>query len=475
MKELLFDNVILERFGAPLLKRKEEITQKIQNPESKYPIEIMGKMKQIPVISVRIEFPVYRLANGRTKSLQLVYLSTHKDKARDLFTNDHDSFEAQSTQHELLYKLAKEEDLLTTFKDEELEQVDPILCTDTGVVLNGNRRLCAWRSLYYDDPHKYKHFETISIAVLPPLDEKAISEIEKRLQIQKTMRAEYHWHTKALMVEEDLKKGDKDIEVAKSYGMKKKDMLTLVEARKFADQYLRHIGFPDEWSRVDKSYYAFESVVTGSKKILDTNERELFKKLAFDLIGKEKNLEDTPSGRLYTTIKDYADHIHAIAAELAKKNNPAGGPASDNAQEKTGEDSTEKTHKANDGQVKVDKPSEKPDDNLSSSGDDVGLLLGDEDIPQDDASSVSTAIDNGAEISHTVIKEVIDVQKALEDEKTKSFLLLDYLSKASSTLQSAIDNALIEEANVEGAEEQVKQLETRLANIKNWIENKKKL
>ena len=71
----------LNQFGAPLLSRKEEIARKTEKPESFYPIEIMGRLQNIPVISVRIEMPVYRLANGRTKSAQLEYLTKQIGRA----------------------------------------------------------------------------------------------------------------------------------------------------------------------------------------------------------------------------------------------------------------------------------------------------------------------------------------------------------------------------------------------------------
>ena len=281
------EDILLDHFGAPLLKRIEEINQKEQRTTNHFPIEIMGRLHNLPVITVRIQFPVYRLANGRTKSAQLEYLTLNQDKPRDLFSGDHDSYDAQKAQHKILTELVKEEDLLQSFKNEGMEQVEPIICTKTGVVVNGNRRLCAWRILFYSDKLKYKSFETIQIAVLPDMDERGIADIEKRLQIQKTMRAEYHWHTKALMAKQELDSGARPNEVAKSYGLSKKDLTKLIEARNLAERYLQVINHPNEWSRVGKSYYAFESIVVGGSKILDQSQRELFQKLAFDLITGE--------------------------------------------------------------------------------------------------------------------------------------------------------------------------------------------
>ena len=454
------ETISFNNFGFPLIQRKEEIAKKIQSPESHYTIEIMGRRRSIPVISVRIEFPVYRLANGRTRSAQLEYLTLNPEVPRDLFTADNDSYDAQKAQHEILKQLVRDEDLLSSFQSGELEQVDPILCTNTGVVVNGNRRLCAWRMLYYDDKAKYKSFETIQIAVLPDMDEKGILDIEKKLQILKTMRAEYRWHTKALMAETDLQNGQRDGDVAKSFDMTKKKLLELIEARRIAKLYLEEIGHPNEWSRLDKSQYAFESIVTGSKKILNPNLKEFFQKLAFDLITKNlESLDGAPGDRLYNTIKQYAENIDAIAAEMAQK---MAKPA-DDVDSKPAADTIKRSVE------------EKPEDSQQHTDEDddsASLLSGGEVITQDSAGIVSTAIDNGAEIQHEIIGEIIDAQKALKNEKDRAIFLTGRLSKIVSDLDFAINNGLDENTNTEGIPNQLDEIQKRVNFLRKWLSDK---
>lgn len=456
----------LERYGYSLLKRKEEIAEKLKKPDMFFPMEIMGKQSKLACITVRIELPVYRLANGRTRSSQLEYLSTHPEAPKDLFTKDHDAFEAQRVQHELLKELVKEEDLLESFQSGEREQTEPIICTDTGVVVNGNRRLCAWRELYYKDKVKYKSFETISIAVLVGCDEKAISDIEKRLQIQKTMRAEYHWHTKALMAEEDLAKGYKEQDVAKSYDLTKKQLRTLIEARQFAAQYLKSKGYENQWSRVDKKYYAFESIVNGRKKISNPHEQELFEKLVFDLISESTDeVADKPSGRLYTTIKEYADNIHAISADLYKKYNP--------------EDSDGDSKSTEDNHTQEEKPEEEPANEPESTpdddDDDLGLLTGGEAVEIDKASVVSKAMDDGTTTPdlHSTIKSTIDTQKELQNEKDKALFLVHKLAKIAGDIQNAISIGMVDNASVDGVEQHLQTIRDRVDQIQKWVDEKK--
>ncbi len=461
----------LNQFGAPLFSRQEEIAKKTERPESKYPIEIMGRLRNIPVISVRIEMPVYRLANGRTKSAQLEYLTKHKDVPRDIFNTDHDSYEAQSIQHSLLLQLVKDEDLLQTFASGEMEQVEPIICTNTGVVVNGNRRLCAWRKLFYENREKYKSFETIRIAVLPDMDEKAILDIEKRLQIQRTMRAEYRWHTKALMAEIELKNGAKETALAKSYGLKKKELMNLIESRRIAELFLEKVGRQDEWSLLDKSYYAFESIVVGGRKIYSQTHKELFEKIAFDLITRNLDqMEDTPSGRLYATIKDRAEHIEAIAEELAKKMEPTipeGTQAKTEADKPDSAESPEHTV--------ADDPNEtvQIEDNEEDDKDDFDLLAGGETIEPDSAGKVSSAIDKGAEISQESIDRIIDAQVALKNEKDKATFFTKQLANIISTLDFAISNGLDEGTKTDAVPEQIKAIREKLDYVDEWLLGRK--
>lgn len=450
----------LNSFGYPLLKRKEEIENKIQHPDYLIPMDVMGRRQSLPVISVRIEFPVYRLANGRTRSAQLEYLTINPTVRRDLFTGDNDSYDAQKTQHILLKELVKDENLLASFQNGDEEQIEPILCTRTGVVVNGNRRLCAWRILYYGDKTKYKSFETIQIAVLPEMDEKGILDIEKKLQIFKTKRAEYRWHTKALMAELDLKSGQKETDVAKSFDMTRKKLLELIESRRIASVFLDSIGHPNEWSRLDKSQYAFESIVTGGKKITDPSKKELFQKLAFDLIKNNiESLDGGPGDRLYKTIGDYADNIDTLAEQHQAIITPAPSTNPEQTSVQPVQDSEETSSTVSDTQ--------------DDSEDDAALLLaGGEVIIPDSAGVASTAIDKGGAIKHEKIVQIIEVQKTLRNEKDRSLYLTKQLSRIVADLDVAINNGLDENTIIEGVSNQLDEIQKKIDFIKTWLASK---
>lgn len=415
------------QFGHPLITRKEEISKKLTAPEYTHSIAISGELHQLPVITVSLDFPSYRLKNGRTKTAQLEYVATHQGVSDSLFI-DQESYDAQAAQHEVLKTLVNEENLLDSFKKER--QIEPIICTDTGVVVNGNRRLCAWRLLYYSDMEAYKSFGRIKVAILPPMSEQEICSFEKELQLITTKKANYHWHTKALMAQEDLSGNRTEAEVAPTYEMSAKELHVLIEAKKYAQQYLETIARPNEWSLVDKSEFAFRQIVDGMKRISSTAQKELFLQLAFDIIKNGEKADE----RLYSVIQKYSKEMPTIIDTLI--------------------DTMPEEYQS----------SSSPVDN-----DPVSLLVGGGSIKVDNAVVISEAIDHGMSISHEAIKTALEEKKALQQEGQKSKMLIENLSKISSSLTSIINVGLNENTKREGVKEQLKSIEDKLAVIKKWI------
>src|SRR5690348_16767080 len=94
------------RFGWPKPARLEEFEKRLA--AKKLPtmrVVIEGRPQDIPIIRVPIGLPKYRMANGRTASLQVEYLAKNTDVRRDLFTGDPELWDAQEAQHRLLVQL----------------------------------------------------------------------------------------------------------------------------------------------------------------------------------------------------------------------------------------------------------------------------------------------------------------------------------------------------------------------------------
>lgn len=427
-------------YGAPLLTRKSEISAKCASSKTLFPLEVMGKYQGLKQITVRIGVPVYRIQNGRTRTYQKEYLATHPDASADLFTLDPESIAAQKAQHAILQRLAEDEDLYKEFSS-GTKQTEPIVVTSSGVVVNGNRRLCVWRTLFSKDPSEYKHFEYIDVAVLPEdCDEDEIRALEKRLQIQKTHRAVYKWHTRAAMMKEEREEGKKNPEIASSYDVQnKKDVDIIISALEYAELYLQKIGKRDQWSLVDGDEFAFKSMVIERQKITDQGKKELFETVCFKLI-ESKDYQ----GRLYNAIPDIAENLEEVADELRSKGLIPNLPTT---------------------------PAPLDTGISTESADDLDLLGG-EATPIDPYSALATAIQESDVKLGGVVKQVIDEQKSLKSEQKSSQYLVNTLAKVAKFLWSAEIAGLNENTATAGVRAQLDTIKERINVIEKWLENK---
>ena len=425
-------------FGAPMLTRKSEIATKCAASTTLFPLEVMGAYQRLKQIRVRIGMPVYRLQNGRTRTFQKEYLATHPDVAADLFTFDQDSIAAQKAQHVILQRLAEDEDLYKEFSG-GTQQTEPIIITSTGVVVNGNRRLCVWRTLFDKDPTEYKHFEYIEVAVLPEeCDEVEIRSLEKRLQIQKTHRADYKCHTRAAMMKEEREDGVGDTDLAKSYGVSKKDVDIIISALEYAELYLQKIGKRDQWSLVDGDEFAFTTMVKERQKITDQGKKELFEIVCFKLI-ETKDYQ----GRLYAAIPEIAENLEEVAEELRAK-----------------------------GLISGVSTSEFPTSGTADVEMDDLDLLGGETTTVDPYSALATAIQDSDVKIGGVVKQVLDEQKSIKSEQKSAQYLLNTLAKVSKLLWNAEIAGLNEITATEGVKAQLDAIKERIETIEKWLESK---
>ena len=423
--------LINHQFGEPLLTRISEIADKTAKTKTLYPLEVMGKYQRLKQITVRIGMPIYRIENGRTRTFQKEYLVTHPDAPEDLFSKDPESLEAQRAQHEILRILAEDENLLKEFQN-GTQQTEPLIVTSTGVVVNGNRRLCAWRTLYYSNPQKYKHFEYIELAVLPEeCDEKEIKALEKRLQIQKTHRAEYKWHNKAAMMKEERESGSTLDNLAKSYDVSRKDVDLLIGALDYAEIYLKKIGKKDQWSLVDDDEYAFKVMVDERKKISNQGQKELFEAICFKLI-ETKDYQ----GRLYSAIPDIAANLDAIVHLLQEK-----GLLPSNC----------------DSPITNVNPKDESD------------LLGGEHTEKDQYSKLAEAVQDTQKKLGGPVKQAIEDQKAIKHEQKSNKFLVTSLSKVSQLLWNVCSNGLNEGTIIDGVQVHLTTIKEKISTIEKWM------
>ena len=382
-------------FGYPNMQRTMAIADAINNSQTgeKYQIDYRGKYRPLPVIEVPIEMLVYRNENIRTKSSQKQWLAQHCNLP----------------------------------SDDKLQQTEPLICSKDGIIVNGNRRLCVWRELYYNNKSKYAHFQTIRVAVLPDSDPQGMYDLEVALQIHSDMKAEYVWHAIAADYQEKFDLGMDIGVLADKQNKKPEEINTYIECYNYAAEYLESIGRPDEWMLVDKQEYAFKQIVIGRKNISNPGDKELFQEIS-------KAMLQTPAvgDRLYKQIPKVVSALSVIAPKLQE----VFGITVQNSEE-----------------------------------DDLALLTSGDAISENTTNSQIAAgirlADNPTLVAQTV-KSVLDTTDELEKEKKKKSFVFDQVMKAATLLTNAVSN-LDDAMSKDGVGKQLDNIEGACAALRDWI------
>ena len=116
-----------------------------------------------------------------------------------MFTADPNGQEAQTQQYRILADQEGFEDLKADLRARGQQQ--PAVVTAEGVLINGNRRTTALRSLFRDDDHQPSRY--LSCLVLPAdANLREMVDLETELQIAREFKEDYTWVNEALLIEE---------------------------------------------------------------------------------------------------------------------------------------------------------------------------------------------------------------------------------------------------------------------------------
>ncbi len=163
--------------------------------------------KNLSLVELETEWVRFSTLNHRTKAEQ--QRETKKAGQDDLFTADPLGVAAQDVQFAILCAQPNFDDLKRDLL--EREQQEPAIVTADGVLINGNRRTAALRSLLRHDG-KVK-FRYVRCHVLPSdATAEEILFLEAELQVAKDFREGYSWINEALMIEELYEKSGRSWE-----------------------------------------------------------------------------------------------------------------------------------------------------------------------------------------------------------------------------------------------------------------------
>ena len=161
--------------------------------------------KELPQVHLEVAWVRFSTLNHRTRSEQMRIAL--QEKRPDLFTADPTGEEAQGWQYRILADQEGFEDLKEDLKRRGQQQ--PAVVTAEGVLINGNRRAAALRSLFTDDDHQPSRY--VSCLVLPAdANMREIVDLETELQIAREFKEEYTWVNEALLIEEIFEREGKN-------------------------------------------------------------------------------------------------------------------------------------------------------------------------------------------------------------------------------------------------------------------------
>jgi hypothetical protein len=304
---------------TPKHEREAQIAVGSQNPIERSAFhEYQSATQQLPVIRLPIDIPIYRMANGRTRTAQLQYVRNHK-LAADFFSAGQENQEAQQAQHDILDGFSKEgtASIIPIFTVlGEGRQTEPILITAAGIVVNGNRRLAAMREHYATGEATYSSFSHINCKILPAsVTPKEIKEIEVRLQMQPETRLPYTWVNEALTIKDLMLSNFTPDEIARDMRKQRRDVDIALQALSHAEIYLK------DWRRRPEEYDLVEGAVQMfgdmAKLLKDKtgDELEVSRRIAFVIQDNSKEL----GVRAYAFNFSFGKKSEAVAEALATR------------------------------------------------------------------------------------------------------------------------------------------------------------
>lgn len=281
--------------------------------------EYQNAAQQLPVIRVPIELPIYRLANGRTRTEQLKYIRQHQSAAT-FFANGQENQDAQQAQHELLDAFSKEgtTSIMPIAKVlEEGRQTEPILTTSSGVVVNGNRRLAAMRELYAAGDVAYTEFTHINCMVLPTsASDKEIKEIEVRLQMQPETKLAYTWVNEALTIKDLMQSGFTREEITRDMRKDIREVLAMLQALGHAEVYLKDWkGQPEDYELVERGKQLFGDMARDLKDKVGEH-LEVSRRIGFLIQDNSSSLGTRAYAFNFSFGKKAPDVAEALAGRL---------------------------------------------------------------------------------------------------------------------------------------------------------------
>jgi transcription initiation factor IIE alpha subunit len=240
------------KIKAPVI-REDIIRKQVEtSTETERFFDFRNHESQLKRVRLPQDLLVYRMENFRTFTEQQTYLAKEK-KPQGFFASGQENESVQQVQHDILAELARkgEGDSVVPVIDvlRTAGQREPLLITNRGVVVNGNRRLAAMRELLKEDSAAFQEFNYIYCMVLPAdATAEEIVDIEASLQGRPETKLDYDWIGDAQLIKRLIGLGRTDKEVGAKLNRKPSEIRNSLLALTEADLYLR------DWKKTEGEY-----------------------------------------------------------------------------------------------------------------------------------------------------------------------------------------------------------------------------
>ena len=304
---------------SPRSERESLIAKRVRASTKQEPLfDFRGPSTSLPVIVVHVDKLVYRMENCRTFAEQQDLIAS-KELDPTYFTRGQELSTAQKDQHKILEKLAKRGTSAVSPITDVLQtegQRESILITHSGVVVNGNRRLCAMREIFSEEGVNSR-FAHVTCQVLPAdTTRDEVDDIEANEQARPQTKLEYDWIGDAQLIHRQVNKGRSTKEVARQLRRNESEIKNLLQSLEEADLYLQ------EWAKKPKRY----TLVSGDaqqlfsdlpKRLTDKSVqlKQGSRAIAWSLYD---NREKVP-GRVYSFNRAFGELAEEVLDEVAKQ------------------------------------------------------------------------------------------------------------------------------------------------------------
>jgi hypothetical protein len=283
--------------------------------------------------TVSIDMPMYRIENTRTVFAQ--EMAVLREEVQENTFSDPESKSAQKYQHKILEGMLDEKNLYDTFK-RGVEQQHPLMLSNDGFVIVGNRRLACWRKLFHQDPQVYSHFEEIRVCIFEnKADSREAEKFEALQETDEDIQSKFDWiavakrfsNTKDQYAKQGYPERGYDAII---HDYKNSDYLKFKRRDKNIDEINILVKAYENAIDIIKKGNLTEIEVVGQKQLFTdwaknnhhtTTERSTDDRKIYDLVSESYALKHDELGtRAYTPINDANKHFDEFLKNFASEN-----------------------------------------------------------------------------------------------------------------------------------------------------------